>query len=182
MSNGTRSPPIPFPRRGGCPLVDLRPLSDCREVPWDRLKPLSCLCRFGGSVTPEDRLQTVLRGSEEVVTREELRTLLDRPGVPRAYVGLEPSGLMHIGTAFIIGSKVGDLVRAGFHTIIYLADWHAYINDKLGSNLEHLRVCAEYFKYGFRAVGVPADVEYLYANAIVSHPKYCQVAVLASMA
>jgi len=37
---------------------------------------------------------------------------------------------------FVIGSKVADLVAAGFHTIIYLADWHAYINDKLGGNLE----------------------------------------------
>jgi len=103
------------------------------------LKPLSCLVRFGGSVAREDRLQKVLRGSEEVVTREELRALLDRTGTPRAYVGLEPSGLMHIGTAFVIGSKVADLVDAGFHTIIYLADWHAYINDKLGGNLENLR-------------------------------------------
>ena len=146
------------------------------------MKPLSCLGRFGGSVAPEDRLQTVLQGSEEAVTREELRTLLDQPGVPRAYVGLEPSGLMHIGTAFIIGSKVGDLVRAGFHTIIYLADWHAYINDKLGGNLEHLRVCAEYFKDGFRAVGVPAEVEYLYANEFVRHPEYWQDVIRASKA
>src|SRR5437016_1581550 len=72
---------------------------------------------------------------------------------------------MHIGTAFVIGSKVADLVAAGFHTIIYLADWHAYINDKLGGNLENLRDCAEYFKDGFRAVGVPDGVEYLDANA-----------------
>ena len=108
----------------------------------------------------QDRLQTVVRGSEEVVTREELRALLDRTGTPRAYVGLEPSGLMHIGTAFVIGSKVADLVAAGFHTIIYLADWHAYINDKLGGNLENLRVCAEYFKDGFRAVGVPDTVDF----------------------
>ena len=97
-------------------------------------------------MSPEERLQTVLHGSEEVVTRDELRTLLDRTGTPRAYVGLEPSGLMHVGTAFVIGSKVEDLIRAGFHAIIFLADWHAYINDKLGRDLENLRICADYFK------------------------------------
>jgi len=146
------------------------------------LKPLSCLVRFGGSVARDDRLQRVLRGSEEAVTREELRALLDRTGTPRAYVGLEPSGLMHIGTAFVVGSKVADLVAAGFHTIIYLADWHAYINDKLGGNLENLRVCAEYFKDGFRAVGVPEAVEYLYANEFVRHPEYWQNVIQASKA
>lgn len=122
---------------------------------------------------PEDRLETLVRGTEEVVTRDELRVLLDR-GAPRAYVGLEPSGLMHVGTAFVIGSKVVDLMHAGFHTIVFLADWHAYINDKLSGNLESLRVCGEYFKDAFRAVGVPDSVEYLYANEFVRHPEYWQ--------
>jgi len=133
-------------------------------------------------MSPEERLQTVLHGSEEVVTRDELRTLLDRTDTPRAYVGLEPSGLMHVGTAFIVGSKVEDLIRAGFHTIIFLADWHAYINDKLGRDLENLRICADYFKDGFRAVGVPESVEYLYANEFVRHPEYWQTVIQASKA
>ena len=133
-------------------------------------------------MSPGDRLQTVLRGTEEVVTRDELRTLLDRTSTPRAYVGLEPSGLMHVGTAFVIGSKVEDLIQAGFHAIIFLADWHAYINDKLGRNLENLRICAEYFKDGFRAVGVPDSVEYLYANEFVRHPEYWQTVIQASKA
>ena len=122
----------------------------------------------------DERADRVLRGTEEVVTRDELGALLGREGTPRAYVGLEPSGLLHIGTALIIGSKVTDLVRSGFRTIVFLADWHAYINDKLGGNLENLRVCGEYFKDGFRAVGVPDSVEYLYANEFVRHPEYWQ--------
>src|SRR5947209_13279329 len=130
----------------------------------------------------DERADRVLRGTEEAVTRPELRALLDRGGTPRAYVGLEPSGLMHIGTAFVIGSKVTDLVDAGFHAIIYLADWHAYINDKLGGDLDALRVCAEYFKDGFRAVGVPHAVEYLYANEFVRHPEYWQNVIRVSKA
>ncbi len=130
----------------------------------------------------EDRAALVLRGAEEAVTRDELRALLDRGGTPRSYVGLEPSGLMHIGTAFVIGSKVSDLVRAGFHAIVLLADWHAYINDKLGSNLESLRICSEYFKDAFRAVGVPDSVEYLYANEFVRHPEYWQEVIRVSKA
>ena len=130
----------------------------------------------------DERVELVLRGAEEVVTRDELRSLLGRSGTPRAYVGLEPSGLMHIGTGFVIAAKVADLVRAGFHTIVFLADWHAYINDKLGGSLENLRVCADYFKDGFRAVGVPDSVEYLYANEFVRHPEYWQNVIRASKA
>src|SRR5881227_2554737 len=122
----------------------------------------------------DERADRVLRGTEEAVTRPELRALLDRGGTPRAYVGLEPSGLMHIGTAFVIGSKVTDLVESGFHAIIYLADWHAYINDKLGGNLDALRVCAEYSKDGFRAPGLPNALASLYAQQSVRPSEYWQ--------
>ena len=130
----------------------------------------------------DDRLEIVLRGAEEVVTREELRALLDRGGTPRAYVGLEPSGLMHIGTGFLVASKVTDLVRAGFHTTVFLADWHAYINDKLGGDLKAIQLCGEYFKDAFRALGVPDAVEYRYANDFVGHPGYWQKVLQVSKA
>lgn len=133
-------------------------------------------------MTVEDRLELVLRGAEEVVTREEARSLLDKGGTPRAYVGLEPSGLMHIATGFIVGQKMADLAMAGFHAIIFLADWHAYINDKLDGNLESIQRCAEYFKDSFRALGVPDSVEFLYANDFVKHPEYWQKVIAVSKA
>ncbi len=133
-------------------------------------------------MTVDDRLGLVARGAEEVVTREEMRALLEKGGTPRAYVGLEPSGLMHIGTGFVVASKIADLVRAGFHAIVFLADWHAYINDKLGGNLESIQACAEYFRDGFRALGVPDSVEYLYARDFVAHPEYWQKVIQASKA
>ena len=130
----------------------------------------------------EDRLELVLRGAEEVVTREELQSLLEKGGTPRAYVGLEPSGLMHIGTALIVGQKIADLARAGFHAIVFLADWHAYINDKLGGDLAAIQTCAEYFKDALRAVGLPDSVEFLYANEFVTHPEYWQKVIAVSKA
>src|SRR6059058_3843180 len=178
---GSQIPPHHFPAVGSS-LLDLRPLSDCRRPTCARIETFILFGQVRWLVSPGDRLQTVLRSTEEVVTRDELRTLLDRTSAPRAYVGLEPSGLMHVGTAFVIGSKVEDLIQAGFHAIIFLADWHAYINDKLGRNLENLRICAEYFKDGFRAVGVPDSVEYLYANEFVRHPEYWQTVIQASKA
>ena len=133
-------------------------------------------------MTVEDRLDLVLRGAEEVVTRDELRALLEKGGTPRAYVGLEPSGLMHVGTGLIVGQKIADLVQAGFHAIVFLADWHAYINDKLGGDLAAIRTCAEYFRDGFRALGVPDQAEFLYANEFVTHPEYWQKVISVSKA
>ena len=130
----------------------------------------------------EDRLDLVLRGTEEVVTREELRALLDKGGTPRAYVGLEPSGLMHIGTGLIVGQKIADLASAGFHAIVFLADWHAYINDKLGGSLEAIQRCAAYFQDGFRALGIPESVEFLHASEFVTHPAYWQKVIAVSKA
>jgi len=120
----------------------------------------------------EARADLVMRGTEEIVTREELRSLLERGGTPRAYVGLEPSGLMHVGMGFIVASKVTDLVNAGIHTTVLLADWHAYINDKLGGDLRAIQVCGDYFRDAFRALGVPNAVEFRTATEIVAHPGY----------
>lgn len=119
-----------------------------------------------------DRFGRLLRGTDEVVTRQDLAALLERGGTPRAYVGLEPSGLIHIGMGFIVASKLVDLVDAGFHVTILLADWHAFVNDKLGGNLKAIQLCAEYFKDAFRALGVPDEVEYRTATQVVAEPDY----------
>src|SRR5437870_8807612 len=153
-------PPIPLPRpwmvgpflkaMGGFPRAAASPARPPHESIESFIPKLQVPRRDAAGGPTGD----VGAGTEEVVTREELRVLLDR-AAPKAYVGLEPSGLMHVGTAFVIGSKITDLVDAGFNTIIFLADWHAYSNDKLDGNLENRRVSAEYFKDAFRPVGVP---------------------------
>jgi len=65
----------------------------------------------------------------------------------------------------------GRLVAAGFHTIIYLADWHAYINDKLGGNLGNLRRVPSISRTipGSR---VPDASSIYTANESVRHPEY----------
>lgn len=121
---------------------------------------------------PEDRVDLVTRGAAEVVTREELRALLERGGRPRAYIGFEPSGLMHVGQGVITAEKVKDLVRAGFDVSILLADWHAMINDKFGGDLGAIRACARYFEDCFRALGVPETVKYVLASDMVATSDY----------
>ena len=45
-----------------------------------------------------DRKSLVMRGVSECVTEEELDNLLTNKETPRAYVGFEPSGLLHAGS------------------------------------------------------------------------------------
>jgi tyrosyl-tRNA synthetase len=121
----------------------------------------------------ETRLRLVCRNLQEIITENELRNLLETNQHPRGYVGFEPSGLMHAGTGLIVGQKMRDYADAGFHFIIYLAEWHGWINNKMGGILENLATAAEYFKDCFTALGLPEGrVEYLWASDIVDTKDY----------
>jgi len=119
----------------------------------------------------------VTRGAEEVVTPEELKELLSKKKTPRAYIGFEPSGLVHLGWA-LVTSKIKDLADAGFEVIVYWADWHAYINDKLGGDMNNIKTCAKYMEDCFRALGVPdKGVRFVYASEILSEIEYWEKAI-----
>ena len=86
----------------------------------------------------EQRYNLVVRNTEEIVTEEDLRQLLATKDRPRGYIGFEPSGLVHIGW-MVCAQKIKNFVEAGFDFVIFFADWHAYINDKLGGDIENIR-------------------------------------------
>ena len=80
---------------------------------------------------------------------------------------------MHIGTGLVCGTKIKDMVEAGFHFIIFLADWHSMINNKFGGDMEKIETAGEYFKHCFTALGLTEDkVEYIWASELASKPDY----------
>jgi len=105
----------------------------------------------------QQRLELISQGTQEIITKEELEELLQATRSPRAYWGFEPSGGMHIGTGLVCGGKIKDMIDAGCDFTILLADWHAWINNKLGGNLENIRACGEYMKQCFTGLGIPPD-------------------------
>lgn len=120
----------------------------------------------------ERRYALVARNTEEIITPEDLMEVLSDNASPTGYIGFEPSGLVHIGW-MVTTQKVVNFVDAGFRFIVFLADWHAYINDKLGGDIENIRACAEYMKDCFEALGVPRDkVEYRLASEIMDDIRY----------
>jgi tyrosyl-tRNA synthetase len=126
----------------------------------------------------ETRFNLVSKNLQEIITREELYKLLETNEAPRGYVGFEPSGMMHAGTGLIVGKKMRDYVEAGFHFIIFLADWHGWINNKMDGDMENIRTAGEYFKDCFTALGLPeGKVEYLVSADIVDSKDYWEKVV-----
>jgi len=120
----------------------------------------------------DERYAVIARNTEEIITPEDLMEVLRNKSSPTGYIGFEPSGLVHIGW-MVTAQKVRDFVDAGFTFIVFLADWHAYINDKLGGDINNIRVCAEYMKDCFEALGLPRDkVEYRLASEIMDDIDY----------
>ncbi len=118
------------------------------------------------------QLEKIMRNTEEIVTHDELKVIIEEKERPSAYIGIEPSGLMHIGSIICIG-KVKDLLNSGFEVTILLADWHAYLNDKLGGDIENIRTCGEYIKDCFRAFGADSnELKFVYATDLLDSIDY----------
>ena len=121
----------------------------------------------------QKRIELTTRNTAEVVTPEEIRTLLETNECPRAYWGFECSGLLHIGIGLVCSAKIRDMVNAGFKFTIFLADWHSWINNKLGGDMENIRACGEYLKQIFTALGLTPDkVEFRWASDITEKVEY----------
>lgn len=119
----------------------------------------------------ETRLALAARNTLEIVTREELKNLLETSSKPTAYIGYEPSGLVHTGQ-LITAAKILDMQNAGIEVTVFLADWHAFINDKVGGKLENIRICGEYMKECFLAAGVKDSVKFVWASDLINHSSY----------
>ena len=120
----------------------------------------------------EERVERICRNTREVLTREEITALLTTHERPRAYIGFEPSGALTIAH-LITARKMIDLVEAGCELTVFLADWHALINDKLGGDLERIRRSGRYMQAAFSALGVDGDrVRYRWASELVAGPGY----------
>jgi tyrosyl-tRNA synthetase len=121
----------------------------------------------------QKRIDLVTRNTAEVITPQEISTLLETNANPRAYWGFECSGLLHIGIGLVCSAKIKDMVNAGFNFTIFLADWHSWINNKLGGDMENIHTCGEYLKQIFTALGLTPDkVEFLWASDITDNVEY----------
>ena len=125
------------------------------EERYERIKELS----------DEDkrRLHLMIGDVEESVGIEHLvdclaeQTSMAGDGVLRCYVGFEPSGKAHIGWK-VLSLQLKRMLEADANVLIFLADWHAWVNDKFGGNMEDIQQTAVYMEETFRALlGYPEE-------------------------
>jgi len=124
-----------------------------------------------GPMDLEERISLVSRGSSELLVPGELQALLEKTERPRAYIGYEPSGPFTVGQVVTI-RKILDLEKAGFAVTVFLADWHALINDKLGGSLERITEAGHEMERVIRALGAGDGVKFRWASELVGTSTY----------
>ena len=115
----------------------------------------------------ESRIDLAARAPvAEIVTRDELRALFETNNHPTHYIGFEISGKVHLGSGLLTALLLQDFISAGIKPTIWLADYHAWINGKMGGDLEKIQEVARgYFKSAFISLGLTEDkVNYALAS------------------
>uniref|UniRef100_A0A0E0LR81 tyrosine--tRNA ligase n=1 Tax=Oryza punctata TaxID=4537 RepID=A0A0E0LR81_ORYPU len=112
-----------------------------------------------------DRFE-LLRGiGEECIQEDELMNLLQKKPVPICYDGFEPSGRMHIAQGIVKTINVNKMVRAGCKVKIWIADWFAQLNNKMGGDLKKIQTVGRYMIEIWKAAGMNLDgVEFLWSS------------------
>ena len=88
----------------------------------------------------EERIKLITREpTEEIVTNDELSNVLLNISVPKHYIGIEISGLLHLGSLILTGFKINDFMRARVDFKLLLDDWHTFINNNLGWDLDNIK-------------------------------------------
>ena len=156
--------------------MDLDALLKPFEERYERIKELSAENR--------KRLYLMLGDVEESVGIEHLvdslaeQTSMAGDGVLRCYVGFEPSGKAHIGWK-VLSLQLKRMLEADANVLIFLADWHAWVNDKFGGNMEDIQKTAVYMEETFRALldypeegNGPGQLRFYWASQLMDSGDY----------
>jgi tyrosyl-tRNA synthetase len=102
-----------------------------------------------------DKLELIKKNTAEIITEEELLTIIKSKKRPVVYCGYEPSGPLHLGH-FVTITKLMDFAKAGFHVKVLLADIHALLNRK--GEKEKVANDVEAWRRTVKAIGLDAEV------------------------
>ena len=121
----------------------------------------------------ETRLAYIRNVGEEIITEKELRTLLETNNHPTAYDGFEPSGLAHLPFGILRPILVDDMIRAGVRMKLWIADWFAWVNNKMGGDLQRIQEVGRYFVEVWKAAGVDmSKVDVLWTSDAAKQEEY----------
>ena len=117
-------------------------------------------------------------GIDHLVTCLADNTSMAGDGVIRCYVGFEPSGKAHIGWK-VLSLQLRRMLDAKANVLIFLADWHAWVNDKYNGDMNDIQTTATYMEETFRALlghpeegEGPGQLRFVWASQIMNSGDY----------
>jgi len=126
----------------------------------------------------QDKLNLINEVGEEIIGGDELKTLIESGEELIAYDGFEPSGQIHIAQGLLRAINVNKMIKAGVKFRMWVADWHAMANNKMGGDLEKIKTVGKYFIEVWRASGMDLDnVEFMWASDMAKNPEYWKLVV-----
>lgn len=124
----------------------------------------------------KSRLDLIKEVGEEIITEDDLKELLEKKPHPIAYDGFEPSGRIHIAQGVMRAINVNKMIKAGCKFKMWVADWHAWANNKLGGDLEKIQTCGKYLIEVWKATSMDLDnVEFVWANDAMKDVNYWKI-------
>jgi tyrosyl-tRNA synthetase len=121
----------------------------------------------------ESRFRLIKEVGEEILTEQELKQLLETKNNPIAYDGFEPSGKIHIAQGLLRAINISKMIKAGVKFNVLIADWFAWMNNKLDGDLEKIRTTGEYFIEVWKASGLDTGkVNIIWTKDLVSDDEY----------
>ncbi|MFW9779674.1 MAG: tyrosine--tRNA ligase [Candidatus Heimdallarchaeota archaeon] len=124
-------------------------------------------------MTIEQRLKLIRSVGEEIITEEDLVSLLEAKSTFKTYDGFEPSGRIHIAQGILRATNVNRMIEAGAEFNMLIADWHAWANNKLGGDLEKIQTTGDYLVEVWRLTGMNLSrVNFLWVSDFVKDDAY----------
>jgi tyrosyl-tRNA synthetase len=124
----------------------------------------------------KERLDLIKEVGEEIIAEDELVELLKSKKKIIAYDGIEPSGKMHIAQGLMRAININKMTRAGIHFKMWVADWFAWANNKMGGDLEKIQVVGDYMIEVWKACGLDmTNVEFLWSNEAADNRNYWKI-------
>lgn len=135
------------------------------------------------AMSVDEKVKLVKEVGEEIINETELRELFEKKTNPIAYDGFEPSGKIHLAQGLLRAINVNKLTSTGIKFRFWVADWFGMLNNKMGGDLEKIKVVGEYFIEVWKACGMDLDnVEFIWTSDFVKeHPEYWETVLKLSM-
>lgn len=103
----------------------------------------------------DQKLELIKRNTQEIISEEELKKLLETKKNPVVYIGTAVTGRPHIGY-FVWALKIADFIKAGFKVKILLADLHGALDNTPWNLLEK--------RFEYYSIAIPAMFEAIGAD------------------